>query len=62
MTDPNGGEQYGRMRQELDDIKARYVSRDEFWPVRLVVYGMIGTIALTALVAILNLLDAGSQL
>ena len=50
---------FGEMKEEIQDIRdhmnKKYVSQDEFIPVKNVVYGMVGTLLLSVFGAVIAL-------
>ena len=45
-----------RMDERIKHIEANYVTQQEFQPIRIVVFGMVGGILLACLTTVLNLI------
>jgi len=45
---------YDAIQDLRDEVKDTYVTKDEFTPVRMVAYGLVGTIVTGVLIAILT--------
>jgi len=45
---------YDAIQDLRDEVKQTYVTKDEFTPVRMVAYGLVGTILTGVLIAILT--------
>jgi len=45
---------YDAIQDLRDEVKQTYVTKDEFTPVRMVAYGLVGTIVTGVLIAILT--------
>lgn len=55
----------GYIKEDLKDIKetvgATYVTKDQFEPIRNIVYGLVGLILTAVIVAILSLVIGGAK-
>jgi len=45
---------YDAIQELREEVKQTYVTKDEFTPVRMVAYGLVGTIVTGVLIAILT--------
>lgn len=52
-------ERLGRLQQDVGHVSERMVTRDEFEPIRRVVYGLVGLALVTVAGAVLRMVIAG---
>ena len=47
--------EFGQFKQELKDLNNKYVQKEEFTPVKTIVYGLVGMICIAVIGALVTL-------